>query len=90
MTSALHTQFLQKYGASDEPVRTFFAPGRVNLIGDHTDYNGGLVFPCAIDQGNTMLIRATHDNTFKLASTNFDLIAVLSKDQTHQKYGPMD
>ena len=87
MPSALHTQFLQKYGASDEPVRTFFAPGRVNLIGDHTDYNGGLVFPCAIDQGNTMLIRATHDNTFKLASTNFDLIAVLSKDQTHQKYG---
>ncbi len=87
MTTSLYNQFIEKYGSSDRPVRTFFAPGRVNLIGDHTDYNGGLVFPCAIDQGNTMLIRATNDDTFKLASTNFDLIAALSRDQTHQKYG---
>ena len=83
----LQQQFIDKYGDSDQPVRVFFAPGRVNLIGDHTDYNGGLVFPCAIDYGNTLLIRRCSDNAFKLASTNFDLLATLSKEQTNQKYG---
>jgi len=84
---SLLEQFYEKFGASDEPVRCFFAPGRVNLIGDHTDYNGGLVFPCAIDYGSKLLFRKSQDDTFKLASTNFDLLAILSKDQTDRKYG---
>lgn len=83
----LHEQFIERYGPSDQPIRSFFAPGRVNLIGDHTDYNGGLVFPCAIEYGTTLLIRPTDAATFQLASTNFDLIAVLSSDQTNRKYG---
>ena len=83
----LEEQFKQKFGDSDEPIRTFFAPGRVNLIGDHTDYNGGLVFPCAIDYGSKLLFRKSNDDTFKFASTNFDLLAILSKAQTHKKYG---
>ena len=79
--------FLERFGESQEDIRTFFAPGRVNLIGDHTDYNGGLVFPCAIHYGTTLVIRPTTNNTYQLASTNFDLFAVLSKDQVNQKYG---
>ena len=48
--SALHTRFQEVF--ESEPGRAFFAPGRINLIGEHTDYNGGRVFPCAITQGN--------------------------------------
>ncbi len=87
MNQSLYDQFIERYGASDQPVRTFFAPGRVNLIGDHTDYNGGLVFPCAIEYGTTLLIRPTESHSYQLASTNFDLLAVLSGDQANRKYG---
>lgn len=83
----LERLFIERFGESKEGIRTFFAPGRVNLIGDHTDYNGGLVFPCAIHYGTTLLIRPTTNKTYQLASTNFDLFAVLSKDQVNQKYG---
>lgn len=86
MTS-LTQQFIERYGETDEPIRQFFAPGRVNLIGDHIDYNGGLVFPCAINHGTTLLIRKSNDNTVKLASTDFDLMAVLSESETQRKYG---
>ena len=40
--------FKELYGDGGE-IRQYFAPGRVNLIGEHTDYNGGHVFPCALD-----------------------------------------
>lgn len=83
----LERLFIERFGGSSEPIRIFFAPGRVNLIGDHTDYNGGLVFPCAIHYGTTLLIRPTDKKNYQLASTNFDLFAVLSNDQVNQKYG---
>ena len=52
-------KFYEKYGnRSDKPV-LFFSPGRVNLIGEHTDYNGGFVFPCALNYGTYLLIRKT-------------------------------
>ncbi|MBQ7593546.1 MAG: galactokinase, partial [Synergistaceae bacterium] len=51
---------------------TFFAPGRVNLIGEHTDHEGGYVFPCAIDFGITALARKTSDRIIRLHSLNFD------------------
>ena len=55
---------------SDE-FRLFFAPGRINLIGEHTDYNGGHVFPCAIDRGTYCLARKRDDRLFRLYSANF-------------------
>jgi galactokinase len=66
----LRKAFADLYGThGNEPV-LFFAPGRVNLIGEHTDYNGGFVFPCAIQYGTYLLIRKTDDNLIKLASVN--------------------
>lgn len=82
----LLARFNERFGSADN-CQHFFSPGRVNLIGDHTDYNGGLVFPCAIDYGSKLLFRKSDDDTFKFASTNFDLLAILSKAQTHKKYG---
>jgi galactokinase len=66
----LRKAFTDRYGTQgNEPV-LFFAPGRVNLIGEHTDYNGGFVLPCAIQYGTYLLIRKTDDNLIKLASLN--------------------
>ena len=83
----LHPPFIDRFYESDSPIRVFYAPGRVNLIGDHTDYCGGLVFPCAIDSGTTLLIRKRSDSKVKLASMNFELMASLEANELNQKYG---
>jgi len=64
--------FEQMYGTSQQEVKVFFCPGRVNLIGEHTDYNGGLVFPCALSYGTYLAVRKSQDNVLKFASMNFD------------------
>jgi len=61
--------------------------GRVNLIGEHTDYTGGMVFPCAIDRGTVLLIRRTGNHQYRFASTNFDLEAQLTTAEIGQTYG---
>lgn len=61
-------------------VRVFFAPGRVNLIGEHTDYNGGHVFPCALTIGTYAAVREREDKIVNLYSTNFDCDGVISVD----------
>ncbi|MGA3013910.1 MAG: galactokinase [Bacteroidales bacterium] len=62
--------FTDLYGTLGNNPLLFFAPGRVNLIGEHTDYNGGFVFPCAIQYGTYLLIRRTNDKFIKFASMN--------------------
>lgn len=54
-----------------QEIRLFFAPGRVNLIGEHTDYNGGYVFPAALTLGTYMIIRKREDQKFVMRSENF-------------------
>ncbi|CAH2715826.1 Galactokinase [Neobacillus rhizosphaerae] len=53
------------------PRQAFFAPGRINLIGEHTDYNGGHVFPCAITYGTYAVARKREDGLIRLFSSNF-------------------
>ncbi|MCI3923076.1 galactokinase [Paenibacillus sp. TRM 82003] len=67
----LTAQFEELYGAEGPKIEAYFAPGRVNLIGEHTDYNGGYVFPAALTFGTTMLIRPRADRKLGLASLNF-------------------
>jgi galactokinase len=65
-------KFYEKHGNRvDKPV-LFFSPGRVNLIGEHTDYNGGFVFPCALNYGTYLLIRKTKSNILKFSTINFN------------------
>ncbi|KRG11725.1 galactokinase, partial [Lederbergia galactosidilytica] len=66
----LKQEFEKIYGDSKN-VRVFFAPGRVNLIGEHTDYNGGHVFPCALDVGTTALVKTREDHLIRFYSMNF-------------------
>jgi galactokinase len=64
----LKAEFSQKYGGAP---RIFRAPGRVNLIGEHTDYNDGFVMPCAIDFATYVAARARADRKLAVASMNF-------------------
>jgi galactokinase len=73
-------RFIALFGGTEESIRTFHAPGRVNLIGEHTDYNGGYVFPAALTFGTTMLIRRRDDRKIRFASTNEPLQATVSSD----------
>jgi len=66
--------------------RTFFAPGRINLIGEHTDYNGGHVFPCAITFGTYALARKRTDRYIRMYSVNFSEIGVVEFDLDHLEY----
>jgi len=65
-------KFYEKYGNRKEKPVLFFSPGRVNLIGEHTDYNGGFVFPCALNYGTYLLIRKIKGNTLKFSTINFN------------------
>ena len=60
--------FTEKFGA--EETRSYFSPGRVNLIGEHTDYNGGHVFPCAISLGTYALVADRKDTKTRIYSMN--------------------
>jgi galactokinase len=65
-------KFYEKYGNRSEKPVLFFSPGRVNLIGGHTDYNGGFVLPCALIYGTYLLIRKIKSNTLKFSTINFN------------------
>ena len=79
----LKKQFLDLYGEEEDGqgIRLFFAPGRVNLIGEHIDYNGGKVFPCALSFGTYALVRQRKDQKLRFASTNLSYRGELSLDQ---------
>ena len=72
------------------PEASFFAPGRVNLIGEHIDYNGGLVFPCAITKGTYAVVMPREDATFHVYSKNFKEVGVRIIEPTNLVYDEAD
>ncbi|SNL56081.1 galactokinase, (galactose kinase) [Streptococcus pneumoniae] len=69
-TEVLRKDFLAVFG--QEADQTFFSPGRINLIGEHTDYNGGHVFPAAISLGTYGAARKRDDQVLRFYSANFE------------------
>ncbi|MES2822968.1 MAG: galactokinase [Pseudomonadota bacterium] len=87
ITRALQ-QFTETF--TSEPEALFYAPGRVNLIGEHTDYNNGFVLPCAIEYGTYMAIGCNNENTFRVLacdinqeSSDWSLLEPIKHDVTH-------
>jgi galactokinase len=78
-TQELKTAFEATYGKQAEAV--YFAPGRVNLIGEHTDYNGGAVFPCALSFGTNLLLAKNDKQVMNFKSLNQPEIVTLTFDQ---------
>ncbi len=76
MLKKLTQKFEELYGTGGE-LCTYFAPGRVNLIGEHTDYNGGHVFPCALTLGTYAVARSRKDRKLRFYSMNFDSCGVV-------------
>ena len=69
-------KFQEVFGDT-EGVKVFFAPGRVNLIGEHTDYNAGHVFPCALTIGTYGVARVRNDRKLRFYSMNFEKLGVI-------------
>ncbi|MFC7681358.1 galactokinase [Paenibacillus sp. GCM10028914] len=85
-TEQLTKKFMEKYGDNKHSYRVFNAPGRVNLIGEHLDYNGGYVLPAALEFGTTLVIRERDDKQISFASTNMSYEVVGSiKDDFNSK-----
>ena len=87
MKQKLFDKFAELFGNSDG-VNFYFSPGRVNLIGEHTDYNGGHVFPCALTLGTYGAARKREDRKIHFYSMNLDSFGVVEAsldDLTNKK-----
>ena len=76
MKETILKKFAEVFGDT-EGVGTYFAPGRVNLIGEHTDYNGGHVFPCALTIGTYAAARKRNDKKLRFYSMNFEQLGII-------------
>ena len=84
----INDKFIEIFGEQAEA--TFFSPGRINLIGEHTDYNGGHVFPCAISLGTYGAARKREDNKLRFYSANFEDLGIIETSLDDLKYDKKD
>ena len=84
MKDTIFKKFKEVFGDA-EGAKAFFAPGRVNLIGEHTDYNGGHVFPCALTIGTYGVARMRKDRKLRFFSMNFDHLGVIESSLENLK-----
>ncbi|HEM3725470.1 TPA: galactokinase [Streptococcus suis] len=87
-TEQLKQAFLDVFG--QEADATFFSPGRINLIGEHTDYNGGHVFPAAITLGTYGAARKRDDQLLRFYSANFEEVGVIEVDLNNLVFDKAD
>ena len=80
----MQDQFEKLFGKQE--TTAFFSPGRVNLIGEHTDYNGGHVFPCAISLGTYALVAKRQDQKMRLYSMNMEQRGIVAFDMAPLSY----
>ena len=73
-------QFIELYGGTEDDLRVFESPGRVNLIGEHVDYCGGPVFPAALTMKTTIVARKREDNIIRLKATDLDIMVETTVD----------
>lgn len=85
MKEKIKSKFEELFGDEGD-IKVYFAPGRVNLIGEHTDYNGGHVFPCALTMGTYAVARKRNDNKLRFYSMNFEKLGVLESTIDELKY----
>ena len=85
MKEKLLQKFIEVFGEGGE-INSYFAPGRVNLIGEHTDYNGGHVFPCALSFGTYAIMAKRNDRKVRLYSMNFEDLGIIEFDLDNMVY----
>jgi len=85
MKEIVEAKFKEIFGTEGR-FKTYFAPGRVNLIGEHTDYNGGHVFPCALTMGTYATVREREDKIMNFYSINFDELGIISSSMENLVY----
>ena len=83
MIEVVKEKFIELFG-SLENTKNFFSPGRINVIGEHIDYNGGYVMPCAIDIGTYFVIRFNNSNKVNVYSMQFENLGLVSFDVTNE------
>lgn len=81
--SELKNAFKEAYGIDADAV--YFSPGRVNLIGEHTDYNGGFVFPCALSFGTYLLLRKNGEKFVQFRSLNLPEVVKIPLDKLTER-----
>lgn len=89
MKNKMLEEFNKLFG-SDGTEKVYFAPGRVNLIGEHTDYNGGHVFPCALTIGTYAVARKRTDTKLRFYSMNFEKLGIMENNIKSLEYKKED
>ena len=87
MQEKLVSKFKELFGDEGD-IRVYFAPGRVNMIGEHTDYNGGHVFPCALTIGTYGVVRKRADEKLRFYSMNFEELGIIESGRSDLKPDP--